>query len=688
MSAREHIETRLPLAGSRLAKIAETFSGRYGLNVVFQDGMCATDMIGTIVLPTNIASLGEDEMDLVWAKVNHEAEHVRVQAEMEDAAQDKQRHVVNRDIWAVASSGAMSGRAISDVVVTADTTPVGLLKSLLKSKHSNLFRSWWNAIEDVRIERRAGARYEGVFQFLKHGRDHAFKHWRDKLLAQPDAASDLYQTQMCVILEAFGYDVDFISPKARAAAKALAPLLQMLHPDALESFADGVNLTCAIVAAQLAATEDGDNGDDSTGDSDDPTDGGDGDDGDGDDGDGDDGDGDDGDDGDGDDGDGATSPASGSPFDGADEIEAAAAAPRQPGEPAPFDGDAHRKGGDSPDMAPVPRDEALRALGRSAPKLIESPIHIAADAAILAVAGRAPTNTAFADGATPYRVHPLAAEQDAIIRVRGSASQLQAVVGDTNRDALTLASRIRTLLTTMSADVRTYASRNGDLDRRSMWRANTPTKPDNIRSRVVPGKVHDVAIGMLGDCSGSMMGAKLRLMQQAIVLMGDTLDVIDRTTRHTLQFAAWGFTAGFAVGSGPYERLAPVTHYMWKDWDERWAAAKPNVAGPIQNMDNADPDSVKWAIKQVLSRPAKRHILLVFSDGQPAVAGNWSAIRRELKCVVQAASSAGVEVWGFGIMDDSVKHYYPNSRTCHNLTGLSQAVMEVAPVWFELHKRR
>jgi hypothetical protein len=688
LTGKERIETRLPLIGGRLERIAQTFSDRHDLRIVFQPKTCKTDMLGTIVLPTNVAELSDDDMDLVWAKVNHEAEHVRVQVECEQKAADKANVAVNKAIYARCE--AIVTPEVRRLVIGKRTrcskanTPVGLLNDA----NSPVIALMFNVVEDVRIERMASARFKGVAQHLKAGRDHAHAAWTAKLTANPLGAEPVYQVGIGIIFMAWDLNYDFLHQSALDALTALSPFHTHLDPSHLVSVWDAWNLGLCYADALLAA--------------------------------------------------GASidpeeldamvrkrSPSEGvspiidgtevSPIiDGTEGVSPIIDGPQDEdiatdeGTETPLEGgggwtEAKRGPTESPKMTAVGALEALKALSREVPNLktVESPIHEATDEAIVKQAGVAPTNTARADGATDYSVSPEASKRDSISTPKITPAVVAAartLSEGVSAEAATLASRLRQLLAIRSQSINAYACRTGRLDRRAMWRCNVRSPgsavPDNVRIRANPGEVHDVAIGLLGDCSGSMAGSKFRLMQQGILLLGDCLDTINRSTPNSIQMAAWGFTASGDVTRshpgprdqpGSWGRRAAIEHYNWCDWDESWDRVRPRVAANVRLYENADPCSVKWALQQVRSRKSKRHILMVLSDGQPAAPGNWKKMRRELKASIQAAISAGIEVWGFGMMDNSVEHYYPNHRVCNNLGQMSKMILEVAPYWFNLH---
>jgi cobalamin biosynthesis protein CobT len=673
MESTRHIETRLPQVGSRLERIARTFSDNFGVTVVFQGEQCSTDQKGVIVLPVACDRLSTEDMDLVWAKVNHEAEHVKVQREGEAATAAKLLTNCNAGIL-----GLLSFRRLEavphGVTVTEALQPVSLTGKA--SKISKMAHMWLNVVEDIRIERRASERYEGVAIHLAKGRAYAAKKWEDKLTGHPHAVDIATQAGVAVIFQAWGHPTPWLAEGAKEAVAALAPILA--HLGAVVTFWDSYNLALAILeaveTAGLSLPEpepkpeagkpskpepgEGEPGEGEPGEGE-PSPGGE--------------DGAEGEEGAGGDSESAPAPASGK-----EGTEGSGSGTPEPGE--------H----DKPDTE-VDAREALRRLRTAVPTCVnplEQPIEDGIKAAGSAIrlkypAGRAPE----------YRVHPAAAAGDSVIVLAPTAKTNEMVAAERqaiSRQAATLAAQLRSLLQSQALARQVLDRDTGTLDRRSLHRINRPGQlPDtNVFKQVIPGKAQDIAIQLVMDCSGSMMsgcGDKYKLARAGMLLLGDTFTLLQPLG---IQWAGFGFTAnGAGSSSGVVEsgvdwgRTESVQHYMFKGWSEDWRRVAGRLYHGYATMNNADADAVKWACASISQVRAKRRIILVLSDGAPMVGGNMASQARELAATVKGAWLAGIEVYGLGIIDASVKHYYPIHEVVKTTEQLNVAMVKMARRW-------
>jgi cobalamin biosynthesis protein CobT len=77
-----------------------------------------------------------------------------------------------------------------------------------------------------------------------------------------------------------------------------------------------------------------------------------------------------------------------------------------------------------------------------------------------------------------------------------------------------------------------------------------------------------------------------------------------------------------------------------------------------------------------MKRKEKRHILMVFSDGQPACPGDNAALRAHLKNSVAMIEKAGVDVIGIGIQTKAVENYYSKHVVLNDVDQLAGEVMQ------------
>jgi cobalamin biosynthesis protein CobT len=220
----------------------------------------------------------------------------------------------------------------------------------------------------------------------------------------------------------------------------------------------------------------------------------------------------------------------------------------------------------------------------------------------------------------------------------------------------------------------------------------------------------DTALGILIDLSGSMSGAKARLSQQIAIALAQALDTIGvayaiygHNTRTDAAYVGKGgktvkdtdwynaLEASHAAGI-MWGREVPIDMYEFKSFDERLPEAKGGL-GSIASMiggANADADAIMYAWGKLKERRERRKIMFVLNDGQPA----WgcylaqpggpayhhrseSACGVQTKRAVKAVMDQGCELVGIGILDDSVKQYYPKWAVSESLEDFTNKTMDM-----------
>lgn len=224
----------------------------------------------------------------------------------------------------------------------------------------------------------------------------------------------------------------------------------------------------------------------------------------------------------------------------------------------------------------------------------------------------------------------------------------------------------------------------GELDRTSLVRlATTPGYRTPFRTpRAAPGR--DAAVSLLIDCSGSMAGRKIELARLCAAALCDAL-----------------MQLGFAcevLGYSSVEDAAMRAHYQrWIDDGhrtfgynrfverldlrvyKRFDSDNPSGLACVEcGHENPDGEALSWAAARLLSKRARRRILMVLSDGYPATGdGNPAILRTDLSARVEALRAQRVELIGVGILDDSVESFYPVSSVVEHLNELPGAAFSV-----------
>lgn len=212
---------------------------------------------------------------------------------------------------------------------------------------------------------------------------------------------------------------------------------------------------------------------------------------------------------------------------------------------------------------------------------------------------------------------------------------------------------------------------------------------DRIFRYLEEGIRHDTAITMLWDCSGSMGSSsqprnKAALARIAAVAFHEALKRCKFVAHEVL---------GFNTGGEYCDELEELVEQAERNGDDlsRYSRLDERDARmvfvpfggddgrPIAAISggaaNRDGECVMWAAKRLAQRPEKRKILIVGSDGHPQGARYHRTERDYLREVVQRVMSAGLEVYGLGIMDEAVRSYYPNYQVIHDARELPRAVM-------------
>lgn len=255
---------------------------------------------------------------------------------------------------------------------------------------------------------------------------------------------------------------------------------------------------------------------------------------------------------------------------------------------------------------------------------------------------------------------PLTQSYDSLLSLRDETRDITSV----------LKTRFVNALRTQTRRRWTSGKDEGKLDARRLHRSVLGFG-DNVYKQQSDKRALDTVVMVAVDHSGSMSGTKLRLAGQAAVVLGDALAPLK------IPFAVYGYstTSPHEVpnDSHMYARWSNLWIRYYRDFHEPWEAGAARLADAERNVghNTLDGESVKHGIRRLLQRKEKRKILLVLNDGMPYPGhGDTGRCQQHLHDVVASAASVGVEIIAFGILDDSVKEYYPNHVVIHKLQDL------------------
>ncbi|BBI61793.1 hypothetical protein HSBAA_30990 [Vreelandella sulfidaeris] len=211
-------------------------------------------------------------------------------------------------------------------------------------------------------------------------------------------------------------------------------------------------------------------------------------------------------------------------------------------------------------------------------------------------------------------------------------------------------------------------------------------------------RTKNTAVMLLVDCSGSMNS------RDRIVKAGDAAYALCHALeRINIKTQVMGFTTGTDGDmhrdaynqleavlkknpkfAGGFDRVEPLFMPIFKSFDERLTpTAEMRVAAiPYVSMrNNADGESVEIAGNILRGRQEERKIMIVLSDGQPAMASAYTSYGHDgradehLKNVVTELESVGIETLGIGIETHDVKQYYPKHIVIDNVSELPTKII-------------
>ena len=193
---------------------------------------------------------------------------------------------------------------------------------------------------------------------------------------------------------------------------------------------------------------------------------------------------------------------------------------------------------------------------------------------------------------------------------------------------------------------------------------------------------------LLWDCSGSMGSSdrrtdKAALARLAAVAFHEALNKA-HVVHEVLGFNSVGGTpeglvraVGEAGDRGEdldrYSRLEDIDNLIvFASFGQADGRAICEITGAASNRDG---EAVLWAARRLAQRLEPRKILIVGSDGQPQGGRFHRTEQNYLRETVRRVTSAGIEVIGLGIMDQSVKQYYEQWVLVQDIRDLPKAVL-------------
>jgi cobaltochelatase CobT len=323
-----------------------------------------------------------------------------------------------------------------------------------------------------------------------------------------------------------------------------------------------------------------------------------------------------------------------------------------------------------------------------------------------AARGPEPARARGAVASAPYRalctefdVTVLASElYDAATLARGRI-ELDRRVGSHLGRIMRWAHRLQRKLLSLQQRSWQFDLEEGLLDASRLTRVATrPLEPLAYRQEA-ESAFPETVVTLLVDNSGSMRGVPVATAAVCAELLGRVLErcgvrteILGYTTRcwHGGRARRQWVAAGCPAGPG---RLTELCHVIYKSADEPWRRASHRLGAMLQDgllKENVDGEALLWALARLRSRPERRRILIVISDGAPLdeatlAANDAGYLDRHLRSVIAAIErDRTVELAAIGIGHD-VTAYYRRAVTLPDVEVLEQALVGQLIDLFEAH---
>jgi len=195
----------------------------------------------------------------------------------------------------------------------------------------------------------------------------------------------------------------------------------------------------------------------------------------------------------------------------------------------------------------------------------------------------------------------------------------------------------------------------------------------------------DTSVMLVLDGSSSMNGTPAFLAYQTMIAMSEVFEKVDipfavsmfNTYAHDVNERKGSYRRLFrSAGTG--ERGHALSTWLLKDYDETLRRSRNRLelySGAVRRGSaNTDGDSLMHIFKNhVETRPEKRKIIMVMSDGEPVGTSN-NTERRRLRSVTDTIG-ASVDLIGIGVCTD-VSEYYAKSVAVHDEDQLANESMK------------
>ena len=268
------------------------------------------------------------------------------------------------------------------------------------------------------------------------------------------------------------------------------------------------------------------------------------------------------------------------------------------------------------------------------------------------------------------------------ITKRHGVNRYSEVKGRISGTVGTVRRKLERILTAMAKSSWENKKRSGKLDVR-----RNVAKIVDLKTNIFRRKVDEIdlntALSCLIDFSGSMDGeGKISMAQQITIAIAEALAPVGVPFEVLGHKTSWGSMHKghpYAPNSTTkYGREDSIIMYQIKAFEDSLAACRGTL-GMIDSWAggaNADGDAIMWAAERLLLQQEDKKVLFVLSDGQPAYDSSSRCIHQYTRDAVEWCTFRGIDIVGLGMLDDSVKQYYPQYVTVADMDQFGKTYID------------